>query len=191
MPSMRMACALLTRSSFSSAAALRRAASSSSRMAALLAAAALSLTTALRFLLFADPRPTWRSPPACTPTAASLTPSSSPLRAGRRPGRRNSAGRRPWTGERGGGGREAGGFGANGAKWAWGVLVSPTDRRARGGQARASRPSARCPFHPKPSASLGRGWVENGPNPNICPFEAARWAASFVPFTPNGRGRTG
>ena len=54
MPSMRMACALLTRSSFSSAAALRRAASSSSRWAANLAAAALTLTTALRSLLFAD-----------------------------------------------------------------------------------------------------------------------------------------
>ena len=70
-------------------------------------------------------------------------------------------------------------------------LVSPTDRRATGG-IRACVEAVRArPFHPKPSASLGRGWVESGRNPDICPFEAARWTVSFVRFTPNGRGRTG
>ena len=70
-----------------------------------------------------------------------------------------------------------------------GLLVSPTGGP---GGTRACVQAVRArPFHPKPSASLDRGWVENGWNPDICPFEAVRWATLFVHFIPNGRGRTG
>ena len=66
-----------------------------------------------------------------------------------------------------------------------------TDGRARGGHAQTTRASAWCPFHPKSGANLGRGWVESGHKADKSPFAPARWAVSFVPFTPNGRGRTG
>src|SRR4051794_6801556 len=84
-----------------------------------------------------------------------------------------------------GGGKEGGGEGrggGRGGRWGkqgghgagGGALVPPTERRARGGQAPASRLSARCPFYPKTSASLGRGWVESGHKADKCPFAPVR-----------------
>ena len=95
--------------------------------------------------------------------------------------------RRPENSGGAGGGagreREGGSVGSGGT-------ASVPDRRATGGTRACVEAVRARPFHPKPSASLGRGWVENGRNPDICPFEAARWAALFVRFTPNGRTRT-
>ena len=66
-----------------------------------------------------------------------------------------------------------------------------TDGRVRGGHAQTTRASAWCLFHPKNGANLGRGWVESGHKADKSPFAPACWDILFVPFTPNGRGRTG
>jgi hypothetical protein len=68
------------------------------------------------------------------------------------------------------------GLGGNGAKWGAGVVLCATDGLARGGQACASRPSARCPFHLKSGLNLGRGWVESGRKTDKSLFVPACWA---------------
>ena len=68
-----------------------------------------------------------------------------------------------------------------------GTASVPDSRATEGTRACVQAVRAR-PFHPKPNASLDRGWIENGRNPDICPFETVcgpRYS-SVLPQTDGG-----
>ena len=148
-----------------------------------MAAAMLSLATAPGSSSSPIPRPTWRSPPACTLTVASLAPSSSPLRAGRWPGRRTRRGvghGRGRDGRREGRGR----VWENGAKWAWGGFGF-SHRQAGQGRTSARVPPVRAlSVSPqnwrKLGPGMGRKRTQNGQK-SVCSRALGRPVCPFYP----------
>ena len=60
-----------------------------------------------------------------------------------------------------------------------------------GGDKGVRRGRPRASVSPQTERKFGPGMGRKRWNLDICPFEAARWVALFVHFTPNGRARTG
>ena len=161
-------------SSFSSTSALRRAACTGSRSAANLAAAFLPLTTALRFLLFADSTSIFASSVGVHSARGFLGPLAVFFFTFLGGVEGKAAEIRRGIGH--GQGRVVGGtwevLRRNGAKWGAGVVFFATDRRAGEGQARACRLSMRYPFNPKNGLKLDHGLVESGHKTDKSPFHA-------------------